>query len=563
MRIATLAVRNYRTLEDLELRFPTYYSAICGKNDSGKTNVVRAIRCLMKEEEPYTFEEGPEFSLNDDFTKWVAGDPKQRKISTSMEVLIHPERDTGLHEFLCDYLGVAPAGREMSVEIRATHSAEVPLDVAVTAGAKTFEGLKAQEVLKRLQTSRTFLFHSSTDTGTRYPRGFRGVLRDISEEYTDQLDNSKKTVSRVLRRIAREQQQEIETLLGRLTDKYHVGLSYPTFDLSYFPFNLTLGDKKVEVALDNWGSGTRNRTLVLLTIFRAKQIADSGATAAKVTPVIVLEEPESFLHPLAQAEFGRVLQDLSEDFQVQIIVTTHSPYLLSQARPESNILLERKVVRRHPRQTERIDTSGERWMEPFALSLGIADEEFRPWRTLFFSLSNALLLVEGETDREYFSLLRDPAHGANALCFQGEILSYNGRDALKNQAILRFIKDRFEKLFITFDLDSESFVEKPLQALGLESRKGYVSVGVEAPGKRNIEGLLPDSVTTAVFGAWPDLVQALSGTTEERKSAWNRLKQLLLAKFKEDAVPGEAYYGKFYPLVRLINRALRSNAVPV
>jgi len=36
----------------------------------------------------------------------------------------------------------------------------------------------------------------------------------------------------------------------------------------------------------------------------------------------------------------------------------------------------------------------------------------------------------------------------------------------------------------------------------------------------------------------------------------NELKKLLLARFKAEATPGEAHYGKFYFLVRAINRAL-------
>ena len=47
MKIASLRIRNYRTLESLDLTFPSSYAAICGANDSGKTNIVRAIRALM------------------------------------------------------------------------------------------------------------------------------------------------------------------------------------------------------------------------------------------------------------------------------------------------------------------------------------------------------------------------------------------------------------------------------------------------------------------------------------------------------------------------------------
>jgi putative ATP-dependent endonuclease of the OLD family len=54
-------------------------------------------------------------------------------------------------------------------------------------------------------------------------------------------------------------------------------------------------------------------------------------------------------------------------------------------------------------------------MEPFALSLGLSDDSFIPWRELFFSQPEAVLLVEGDTDREYFELLRSEDHGRISL----------------------------------------------------------------------------------------------------------------------------------------------------
>lgn|GEM_PF-1375511 len=55
MKITAFRIRNYRTLENVDLGFPSSYAAICGPNDSGKTNVVRAIRAPMKEESPFPF----------------------------------------------------------------------------------------------------------------------------------------------------------------------------------------------------------------------------------------------------------------------------------------------------------------------------------------------------------------------------------------------------------------------------------------------------------------------------------------------------------------------------
>jgi predicted ATP-dependent endonuclease of OLD family len=271
----------------------------------------------------------------------------------------------------------------------------------------------------------------------------------------------------------------------------------------------------------------------------------------------VVEEPESFLHPSAQAEFGRVLQDLAEEFQVQVIVTTHSPYLLNLKEPGSNILLRRHIAYRQLRETERVDTTEDNWMAPFGQALGLDAEEFKPWKSMVLAASDAILLVEGETDKAYFEMLRNQSHGSNRLLLQGEIVPYEGTGALCNTVLLRFVKNRYRKFFVTFDLDAAGQIEKTLKSLQLEKSKHYLPVGLSAAGKRNIEGLLPDSVTTSVYAANASLVQAATaGTKEEQEGARNRLKKLLLEEFKTKAKPGAEFFGNFYALTKAINKAL-------
>lgn len=220
----------------------------------------------------------------------------------------------------------------------------------------------------------------------------------------------------------------------------------------------------MEVPLEDWGSGTRNRTMILLALFRARQISSSDPSASKVTPILIIEEPESFLHPSAQSEFGRVLQDLSDEFEVQVIVTTHSPYLLNLRDPESNILLCRRLSHSRMRGTERVDTAGENWMAPFGKALELDAEEFRPWKEMLFSRSECVLLVEGQIDKEYFELLRMPGHGGNRLAIDGEIIPYGGVGSLNNNVLLKFIRNRHKKFFVTYDLDAADSVEKALQS---------------------------------------------------------------------------------------------------
>jgi hypothetical protein len=120
---------------------------------------------------------------------------------------------------------------------------------------------------------------------------------------------------------------------------------------------------------------------------------------------------------------------------------------------------------------------------------------------------------------------------------------------------LRFIKDRFATVFITFDLDAEESVERSIQALGFERRRTYLPIRVEAPGKKNIEGLLPERVRTAVYAENADVVDALNGTNTERRDARARLKRLLLERFKTEARAGVDYEG-LYEVAWIINRAV-------
>lgn len=561
MKITRLQLRNYRTLEHLDLEFPSTYTAICGPNDAGKTNVVRAIRGLMKTEQSHfiPFYDEPEFSLKDDFTKWKDTDPADRKIELVLDVSVHRERDAGLYHFVITQLSLGAVGETLEFSISVTNSSERGEEhVSVRVAGNTHEGLQAQEVLKRIQRSKSILFHNSAQAAppSRFSGGL-GMLQEISAEHEDLLEKMKRTVNRGLGKIAKDRQKDLESLLGRLERKYKVGLSLSAFDFKYMPYNITLGEAKFEVPLDDWGSGTKNRTLIFVLLFTARQISEAEESADKITPIIVIEEPESFLHPAAQAEFGRVIHDLAEEFDVQVIVTTHSPYMLSVDKPEANILLNRRRHYTQLRETQRVDTSGDRWMEPFSQALGLDSDEFKPWKELFLAPAEAIFLVEGETDKAYFEMLRDPAHGAKRLNFTGEILSYDGTGALKNNVLLRLIKNRFKKMFVSYDLDAEKHTEKNLKMLGLEKGKTYCAIGVNTAGKRCIEGLLPPSVTAAVFNANPEVVQAAtSGASDEQRSASHKLKQLYLAEFKKVAQPGDAFFKGFYGIVKLVNRAL-------
>jgi hypothetical protein len=475
--------------------------------------------------------------------------------------VIDKERDAGLYSVIVKQLTLKVPTEPLNLQLTATYRSDGGgPEVVVRVCDTDYFDIQAQEILTKLQSSKSVFVYNSTQVspweffGTR---SMGGYMKEITGQQESLISSMKKSVDKTLAKVSRAQQAEFEALLGRLESKYKVGLSLPSFDVGTMPFSIALGDHKMEVPLDDWGSGTKNRTHILLTLFRAKQRGEGEASATKVTPVIIVEEPESFLHPSAQAEFGRVLQDLAEEFQVQVIVTTHSPYLLSLESVGSNILLRRHVAYKQLRQTEQVAVTADEWMEPFSQALGLQTKELLPWKDLMLSGSDSILLVEGEIDKEYFDMLRKPEHGAAQLRLRGDVVSYEGTGNLQNTVLLKFVRDRFKKMFVTFDLDAIAQLEKRLIGIGLVKGTHYVPIGIDVAGKRCIEGLLPQTVVTSVHAANPSVVQALtSNVKEEADSARNKLKRLKLDEFKKVAKPGAEYYGQFYAVVKIINKAI-------
>ena len=84
MKILELKVQNYRTLEDVKLKFSESFTAICGPNDCGKTNIIRVIRALMRDHEPYYYREVEELSAKDNYPKWKHSESGEKTIRLSL-----------------------------------------------------------------------------------------------------------------------------------------------------------------------------------------------------------------------------------------------------------------------------------------------------------------------------------------------------------------------------------------------------------------------------------------------------------------------------------------------
>lgn len=564
MRIKKARIRNYKSIVDCEFPFYGYYTAISGKNNAGKSNLLKSLLLFFEEEEEFPFMgrmRDSDVDISTDYPQWkVSGEP----IEIDVLIEISRENDAGLYRFIHSFLAKDISGSEITLKLGKIYTEDSFKEsmhiIREHEEEKIDDYFIVQEIHKRLRSSRVLSFHNSTKQKENWFLGDSvKVFGDISLAHKNKLHTAQENVFKVLRAIAQKHKEDIVELLGRLDDKYEVEIVVPRMNLERFPMAISLGDKKHGVPLEDWGSGTQNRTRILLSLLQAKRMSESTSESDKITPVIVIEEPESFLHPSAQAEFGKLLQDLAKEFGVQVIATTHSPHMLSLDQPDCNMLLCRKTLRKQLRETYLWDVSNSgNWMEPFAVSLGIDANSFEAWKDIIFKDSDELLLVEGGIDKEYFELLSQDFHGDNKLDMDGEIFAYDGAGFFDNSILLKFLLNRFPRIVITYDLDVDQKVSKKLNTLGLKRNEDYFCVGKNEAGKKDIEGLLPQAINSQVFAEFSDLTsKAIGSDKDEAKKAKQRLKRERLDRFKEQASLENGYFDEFYSLIKNINKAMR------
>ncbi|MFW6275658.1 MAG: ATP-dependent nuclease [bacterium] len=563
MRIIKLIAKNYRSLEDVEVEFNPYYNALSGKNNSGKSNIIKAINSFLTHNYRIfsNFPAGP-IDYNTDYPYWKK---TKEEIDVEIHLELDRENDAGLNKFIRELIfkeeETTDSEKESLILKGKVQSESKNTEIEVFYGSHQIsDEYKRDELMNRIRGSESVLFHNSTENDEPFfiaQRRRDSLSSYLSADDLEQITKKKSTLERAVKKSLKKHQTEFGSLLGRLTEKYDVSLGIPSLNIDRESIQISLKEKGIEVSLEDWGSGTKNRTLILLNLMNAKRIQQSSNLNKRLTPIVIIEEPESFLHPSAQAEFGRILQDIAQEFKIQIITATHSPYLLSHKKPKANLLLERDLNSSH-KGSKIIDTEGENWHEPFALSLGISGDDFGPLKSTIFSGTSDIIMVEGESDKKYFELLKQEKHQDNRLNFKGEIFSYGGAGNIKNNILLRFVKERFKRFVVTVDRDKFSETKKTFESLGLTEGNEFLVIGKNETGKKCIEGLIPADILGQVYAENVELVQQTQENSNEGKDARTKIKAKILEKFEqENDKDNLEIFKDFYPIVKKLNKIFK------
>ncbi len=311
--ISRIAIKNYRSLRDVELR-PGPLTVLIGPNGSGKSNILDALRFLKEiHSDPRSREMVTNSQLEErgGYKQVVWGGLTDEKIEFEVE-FSNSEREPDIPDFRVE-LQDHP---EPHLRYRA-----VPIGAERWEGPAGADGIN-NEYLKMANHLQSWQFYNFSPELMRKPT-------KVKQENV--LNESGSNLSTVIHSLFSAGQPDLEEAVSMLQ------VMVPSVERLVSPIfgdghtYVALKEKGVENPVGTWGLS--DGTLLALAL--------SIALVVRPEPeLICIESPETGIHPQMLQAVADMLEVASRD--TQVIVTTQSPYLLEWLPYESFVVVEKE-----------------------------------------------------------------------------------------------------------------------------------------------------------------------------------------------------------------------------
>lgn len=361
MKLKTLTLSNYRGFEQLDLEFCNDVTVIAGVNGSGKSGILKALRQLLSQFEEQVFGVEQEVLLQ-------SSDVQIGKKSMSLGVVAQAlgdkvdvqlgrtqipnsefaqiqERIEKLRQDMRYHPKRSSEAIGIEVEIEFLESRLRGFDDSESIYAPGFEGKKAADVplpifayysvnrafqdLPRKLHSAKPLSALSAHNGSL--KGGRVSLNDFANWFRVAL-NGELGVYADRDKLWKSLASTIRTILPEFDD---LKLEQTQGRLPYF----SIAKKGARFSLNQLSDGERALLALATDLTQRLSLANPNLEepAKEGVGVVLIDEIELHLHPTWQRQ---VLRRLCSSFpNCQFVVTTHSPQVIGQTRPECLRLL--------------------------------------------------------------------------------------------------------------------------------------------------------------------------------------------------------------------------------
>jgi putative ATP-dependent endonuclease of the OLD family len=342
VKLTKVRIKAYRSIshaDGMSLPLGSGVNAFVGPNNVGKSNVMRAV-ALAFGEDIDGFDLAADSPAN---LRWsrprVTLDFRVENPTNAEKTLL--ARANALER---EVNGGGPTYADLNrIVLRVKYSAEGRQEYLVTRGAgdrRASETANAK-VVEQLHRCVRFVLIRSGEALDDFLRGrFSDVLGNVLAEtqgkILDEARVQRATYVDALRHtlLAPVSQRVLEELCELVPEIGSVELvpSVPEIEETIRSAAIRLSDA-APTDLAAKGTGVRGGLLVAMLRYLAE--------ASKRSLVFAVEEPESFLHPKAQEVIRDDLEQLAERSDVTLLVSTHSPLILSRAAAAKHFALQK------------------------------------------------------------------------------------------------------------------------------------------------------------------------------------------------------------------------------
>ena len=437
MIVKSIRIHNFRTFDDGEITLCPY-SSLVGANNSGKTNIIDALRVF--------YEKDLKYQESRDFPKFeVAG----REVWVEIEYLPSTEEFQSLKD---EYKLANSTFRVRKYFQSSEKDAEGKLKSGIYAytggslsdsrfyGAKNVQQGKLGDIIYIPAVSK--LDETTKLTG---PSPLRDLLNSVVkrvmensasyaslkesfEAFEKGIKNESTSDGQSLARLEKDITKEISDWGTRF--ELTIGAVSPD-DLVKGLVDHRIFDSDLGVCQESkcYGQGFQRHLIFTLIRLAAKYTSEKPTPSRKeFSPemsVILFEEPEAFLHPAQIAVLDQSIRTLTKSPGTQVLISTHNPLFVSRSIQDLPSLtrLHRDGAKARPYRVSEEQLANIIFLNQDALKAWVAsgillseDDLTTEMETLKYSLwldsrrcagffANRILLVEGQTEVALFDYL--------------------------------------------------------------------------------------------------------------------------------------------------------------
>lgn len=391
MYIKEIKISNYRNFKDAMIPFHEGVNVIIGHNNTGKSNLLRAIGLVLG------YSDGHRLSASDLFYETDIAVLQQQSPRIMITLVLHrsdreplDSAEMGLFSGMMTDPALSEEA-ELRYEYKLADAQEdnYKIDVAGATTAKEIWKIIDRDYIRLYKSNRSggnqaagisindvlsqidFQFLDAIrDVSHDLYAGYNPLLRDVLNFFIDYSikndgtkteDEIKEQLKNLRESFVQQSGPLMQTLQGRLQDGKNVFLKYAldtgaTFNGAVPDFDGEVTENEmfavlrmiikyavgIEIPATYNGLGYNN--LIYMSLLLAKMQADSSITYmkrnAKVLSFLAVEECEAHLHPAMQYKFLQFLQDNKTNGHVrQIFMTSHSTQIASAVKLDDLICL--------------------------------------------------------------------------------------------------------------------------------------------------------------------------------------------------------------------------------